>query len=275
LVTITNDAGTVTYCSQANPVSDTVSLSSCGIPVTTSLVQFKIRVTPKTHANMPVPPGSTYSVTGTITSFTSTNSQSGTDTNSATVTIDNASPANVTSATGSAGNTQVSLLWTNPADSDFHSTVVLRRASSAVADTPVEGTTYIVGNTIGASIVACVVAAPTASCVDSGLSNSTAYHYKIFTRDANVNYSVTGVIPTGSPFTPTPSPVTTIANGTNPASVPIAPGASAIDLDSFTLQTNIGTDTVTAAVVALSVGVSGGLSLVAITNDAGSSTYCS
>jgi len=274
LIAITNDAGTVTYCSQPNPASDTVSLLSCGIPVTTSLVQFKVRITPKTHANMSVPPGSTYSITGTVTSFTSTNSQLGTDTNSATVTIDNSSPANVTSASGSAGNSQVSLSWTNPVDSDFHSTIVLRSTSAVVA-TPVEGTTYIVGNTIGVSTVACVIATPTASCTDSGLSNGTAYHYKIFTRDANVNYSAIGVIPTGSPFTPIPTPVTTLANGTNPSSVPIAPGASATDLDSFTLQTNIGTDTVTAAVVTLSAGSSGGLSLVAITNDGGSSTYCS
>ena len=58
LVAITNDAGSVTYCSQADPPSDSVSLSSCGIPVTTSLTQFKIRITPKIHANMPGPPGS-------------------------------------------------------------------------------------------------------------------------------------------------------------------------------------------------------------------------
>lgn len=274
LVAITNDGGSSTYCSQTNPVSDTISLSGCGIPVTASLVQFKIRITPKSHANMPVPPGSTYSVAGTITSFTSTNSQSGADTNSATVTIDNQSPANVTSTSGSAGNAQVSLSWINPVDSDFHSTIVLR-STSVVAATPIEGTTYVIGGTIGASTVACVVTSPTASCIDSGLSNGTPYHYKIFTKDTNINYSVTGVVPTGSPFTPNPTPITTIGNGTNPSNVSIAPGVSATDLDSFTLQTNIGSDTITAAVVTLAAGSSNGLSLVAITNDAGSVTYCS
>ncbi|MBI2041992.1 MAG: hypothetical protein HYT20_03175 [Candidatus Nealsonbacteria bacterium] len=195
------------YCSQADPSSDTVSLTTCGIPVTTSQVQFKVRITPKSHANMPAPAGSTYSVTGTVTSFTSTNSQSGSDTNSATVTIDNASPANVTSASGTAGDAQVSLSWTNPADSDFHSSVVLR-AASAVSDTPVEGATYLVGNTIGSATVVCVVASPTASCTNSGLTNGTAYHYKIFTKDTNANYSATGVVPTGSPFTPSTSIIT-------------------------------------------------------------------
>ena len=117
------------------------------------------------------------------------------------LTIDNASPANASSVSGSAGNAQVTVSWTNPADSDFHSAVVLRRATSAVADVPVEGTTYSVGNTIGTATVACVVASPTATCVDSGLSNGTAYHYKVFSRDNFANYAA-GVVPTGSPFTP-------------------------------------------------------------------------
>ncbi|MBI2449904.1 MAG: hypothetical protein HYV47_00005, partial [Candidatus Nealsonbacteria bacterium] len=86
LVAITNNAGSTTYCSQSNPSSDTISLTTCGIPVSTSLTTFKVRITPKSHANMPAPPGSTYTVTGTVTSFTSTNSQSGSDTDSATVT---------------------------------------------------------------------------------------------------------------------------------------------------------------------------------------------
>ena len=72
-----------------------------------------------------------------------------------------------------------------------------------MTDVPVEGTTYTVGNTIGSSTVACVVTAPTASCTDSGLTNGTAYHYKIFAKDTNGNYA-TGATPTGSPATPNP-----------------------------------------------------------------------
>ncbi|MBI2450703.1 MAG: fibronectin type III domain-containing protein, partial [Candidatus Nealsonbacteria bacterium] len=86
---------------------------------------------------------------------------------------------------------------------------------SAVADTPVEGTTYIVGNTIGTATVACVVASPTSNCTDTGLTNGTAYHYKIFSRDINQNYA-TGVVPTGSPVTPAvPSDTTAPADISN------------------------------------------------------------
>ena len=227
LVAITSNDGLTTYCSAANPASDTVALSSCGIPVTTTLTSFKVRITPKSHANMPAPPGSTYTVTGTVTSFTSTNSQSGTDTDSATVTIDNASPANVTGAAGTAGDSQVALSWTNPADSDFHSVIALR-STSAVSDTPVEGTTYAAGNTIGVSTVACVVASPGTDCIDVGLTNGTSYHYKIFSRDTNVNYA-TGVVPTGSPFTPqTPADTTAPAAVTNLAAS--NPTTSTVDL---------------------------------------------
>jgi len=76
-----------------------------------------------------------------------------------------------------------------------------------VTDVPVEGTTYSVGNTIGSSTVACVVASPGTSCVDTGLANGTAYHYKIFTKDTRGNYSSAGAVPTGSPATPVADPI--------------------------------------------------------------------
>ncbi|KKT07660.1 MAG: Fibronectin type III domain protein [Candidatus Nomurabacteria bacterium GW2011_GWB1_43_20] len=202
-VAITNDGDTVTYCS-ATPSGDTATLTSCGIPVTTTNTQFKIRITAISHGSMPAVPGASYAVTGTVTAFTSTNPQAGTDSGSSTLTIDNLSPGNVTGAGGSVDNGQVTTSWTNPVDADYHSAVVLRREAVAVADVPVEGTTYIVGNTIGTAIVACVVATPTATCNDTGLTNGTAYHYEIFTKDTNGNYDV-GVVPTGSPFTPVPT----------------------------------------------------------------------
>lgn len=252
LVEITNVAGTTVYGSVANPASDTpaITLSTNTLTATTTLTEYRIRVTPKTHANMPAPAGSSYAVTAYISNWTGTNTHAGSDAGGTTVTIDNLSTANVTASTATAGDTQVVLAWTNPADADLHSIVVLRRASSAVADVPVEGTTYVVGNTIGTATVACVVASPTATCTDTGLTNGTPYHYKIFAKDSNGNYSATGVVPTGSPATPVAaSPSLTflksadvtydpVNNTTNPKYIP---GSYAL----FTMRaTNSGTGTV-------------------------------
>ena len=103
-------------------------------------------------------------------------------------------------ATATAASTQVLLAWTNPADSDLGTIVVLRRAGAVVGDTPTEGATYSVGNTVGSSTVACVTA-PALGCADVGLINGTDYHYKIFAKDIDGNYA-TGVVPNGSPATP-------------------------------------------------------------------------
>ncbi len=274
LVEITNAAGTTVYGSVANPASDTplITLSTNTLTATTTLTEYRIRVTPKSHANMPAPAGASYAVTARISAFTSanTNAKEGTDAAGTTVTIDNLSTANVTATTATAGNTQVSLAWTNPADGDLHSIVVLRRATSAVADVPVEGSTYTVGNTIGVSTVACVVAVAGTSCTDTGLTNGTAYHYRIFARDSSGNYSATGVVPSGSPATPV---VTTLGNGTDPGNASLAPGGAATMADAFSFQTSSSTDIITAATVTLATGTSGGLSLVEITNVDGTTVY--
>ena len=149
---------------------------------------------------MPAPPGTSYALTAHITDWTGTNAHDGSDSGNTIITIDNLSPGNVTNATATAGSTLVVLAGTKPADSDLGSIIVLRRAGSAVTDTPVEGATYSVGNTVGSSTVACVTAAAL-ECADIGLTNGTAYHYKIFAKDIDGNYA-TGVVPTGSPATP-------------------------------------------------------------------------
>lgn len=215
LVEITNDAGTTVYGSVTDPASDTpsITLSTNTLTATTTSTQYKIRVTPKSHTAMPAPAGATYTVTAKINSWTGTNTAAGSDTAGTTVTIDNLSPGNVTAASGTSGDTQVVLTWTNPVDADFNSTVVLRSTTGAVADTPAEGTTYVVGNTIGTSTVVCVVASPTATCTDTSVTNGTTYDYKIFTRDTNVNYSATGVVPTGSPYTPAGPGCYSVATG--------------------------------------------------------------
>ena len=161
------------------------------------------------------------------------------------------------------------MAWTNPADSDLATIVVLRRAGSPVAATPTEGVNYFVGDTIGSSIVACVVTAPATSCTDDEVDNGTVYHYKIFARDTNRNYA-SGVVPTGSPVTPT---VTTIGDGTPVSSATIAPGGAATMADAFAFQTASGTDAITAITVTLAPGTSAAVSVVEITDVAGTIVY--
>ncbi|HAT68594.1 MAG TPA: hypothetical protein DCS20_03165 [Candidatus Yonathbacteria bacterium] len=276
-VRITSSTGATTYFSAvSNPSSNTVSFSGgTPVPVTTSTATFKVRITPKTHANMPVPPGVSYSVGGTVTSFTSTNGQAGTDPGSATITIDNLSPSGATSVSGSSSNTQVTLNWTTSASSDFSRSVMLRwTGSSAGSEVPTEGTDYTNGNTITTATVACVRTTDAASTVVSGtdgagtggcsataLTNGQAYTYKIFQKDSNGNYDVGVAVGT---FTPSPTPTTTLGTGSDPVATTIAPGTSATDVDQFTLQTNTGTETVTSVTVNLSTN--SGVDLITITN---------
>ena len=190
--------GGSTLCS-ATPTSNTVSLSSCGISVTTTLTEYKIMITPKSPSAMDPPStGVSYDTTATVTSWTSSLAQSGSDSGSATITVDNQSPGNVTSSSVSSGGTSVNVAWTNPTDGDFSTNVILR-STSAVTNVPTEGSsTYSVGNIIGSATVACVTSST--SCVDSSVSLGVAYYYKIFSDDTFANYS-TGVEPSGSPIT--------------------------------------------------------------------------
>ncbi|WP_224963443.1 Ig-like domain-containing protein [Geomonas subterranea] len=197
-INVTDDTGTTVY-GTANPASNTVAITlTTPITVTTTPTQYVLVIKAKTAVAMPAPPGASYAVTGTVTAITSSNPKSYGDTASATVTIDNLSPANVTSAGGAAGVASNSLYWTNPADSDFAGIVVLRRSGSAVTDTPVEGTNYLTGSIIGSSTVA--YAGSLNNFVDAPLTNGTVYYYKIFAVDARGNYTATGVAV--GPYTP-------------------------------------------------------------------------
>lgn len=205
-VAIQNTAGTTTYCTTSTITSNTVSMTCSGFSATTTSTAYKIMITPKTHASMPAVPGASYATTATVTGLTECYNVIGSDTDSATITVDNASPGAVTSATAYADDGSVTLGWTNPTDADFTTggtTIVLRRVGSAISDTPVEGTTYSVGNTIGSSTVMAVYTGspPTTGYVNSSLTNGTVYYYKIFTQDSRGNYNA-GTSPTGSPASP-------------------------------------------------------------------------
>ncbi len=206
LVDITNEQG-VSRCS-ATPSSNTVLLTSCGIAISTSATTSLIKITPKTHANMAAPAsGASYATVATVTSITATNITAGTDTDSATITVDNLSPGNITGAAVSAGDTQNGLAWSNPGDADFQSTVILRN-TSLITDVPTEGILPSAGGFVGTSYVP-VVSNGGTSFTDTGLTNGVPYYYKLFAYDTNGNYSTTGVVPTGSPATPATVPTVT------------------------------------------------------------------
>ena len=177
--------------------SNTISVS--GLSAGTTQTTFKVRVTPLSHVLMPVVPGGLYAITAPVTAWAGPNAHVGSDTNPNALTIDNLSSGDVTGATGTAGNAQVVLNWTNPADTSTAFILVLRDTTAVV--TPVEGVVPYAGS----STVVCTITSPTpsaaANCTDTGVTNGNTYHYKIFTRDSIGNYS-TGVVPTGSPYLP-------------------------------------------------------------------------
>ncbi|MHB0972197.1 MAG: fibronectin type III domain-containing protein [Thermoanaerobaculia bacterium] len=213
LVEVTNDAGSTVYGS-ATPAGDTVAInfSPTALPVDTTSTQFRIRVTPKSHLAMPAPPGATYPVTAKMTSLTSTTQVTGTDNAGTTITIDNASPSNAAWGTNVAGNSTVTLNWTNPADADFSGVVILRNSVTPITDAPQEGVTYTSG-TIGSSTV--VYGGPAQTTSDNTVTNGTTYYYKIFARDTCGNYS-TGV--ESGPLTPS-NAVPALTTGTATATV--------------------------------------------------------
>jgi hypothetical protein len=190
LVEVTSDNGATVYGSSSSWTGDNVPLT-VSIPVTTTATQFRVRITPKSHAAMPAPDGAAYAVTATINStFTCTNGSAGSDTASATVTIDNDSPNEVTGESATAGDTQVRLGWTNPTG-DFSNVVILRNTAS-ITDVPVEGSTPTVGDQIspGNSIVRYIASGTT--FIDAGLTNGTLYYYRIFAKDTSGNYADLG-----------------------------------------------------------------------------------
>ncbi|KPJ58692.1 MAG: hypothetical protein AMJ46_13775, partial [Latescibacteria bacterium DG_63] len=183
---IWNDAGDTQYFSTvSSPVGNDWSFSGgTPIPVSTSSASFRVRFTAKGHAALAT---GTYAVTGTVTSFTCTNTQGGTDTDSATITVDNDPPADASWGTITPGETQIELNWSNPGDADFNKVLILRKAGSAVGDTPTDGTVYNVFNTIGSSEVRYVGSLETFT--DTGLTNGTDYYYRIFAYDTSINYA--------------------------------------------------------------------------------------
>ena len=272
---ITNNAGTELGFVAA-PVIGSNTITVTGMSASTTLTNFKVRVTPLSHAAMPAVPGASYAITAPVTAWAGTNAHVGSDT-SPILTIDNLSPASATATSGTASSTRVTLNWTTSVATDFSQSVMLRwTAASAGTEVPVEGfTTYANGNTIGTATVVCVRTADAAStavsgadgagtggCSSTALTNGTTYTYKIFQLDSRGNYDA-GVLV--GPFTP--NVTTTLATGSDPVATTIAPGTAATDVDYFTFQTNGSTETVTSITVNLSTNA--GVGRLSITDNAG------
>src|SRR3989344_1707142 len=257
-VRVTNDAGTTTYFSAiSNPLSNTLNFSGgTPIPASASSTQFKIRVTPKTHALISSPPGAEYNLSPYVSAWTGTNTKVGSDSNANTLTIDNLSPNGATSTSGSAGDAQVTLNWTTSNSGDFDTTsgsVILRWASgSAGSEVPAEGTDYSAGNTIPTATVACAISSAgsasqskidgsggSAGCTTSALTNDQQYTYKVFQKDTRGNYDVGVLIGTFSPSA-APNPV--------PTTTSISPTSKNAGESEFTLTVN-GTNFISGSVV--------------------------
>ncbi|WP_242344287.1 cytochrome c3 family protein [Anaeromyxobacter terrae] len=253
-VEITNSAGSTVYGSVVNPASDTLPITlTTAIPVTTTATTYRVRITPLTHAAMPAPPGASYAVTGTVTGIASANDHVVTlsDSASATLTIDNRSPGAPGALAATAGNGRVDLSWTNPADADLASVVVLRSAGAPVTAVPVEGAAYTAGAALGASTV--VFSGAGTAYADTTVANGTTYYYAAYARDGSGNYSASGA--TAGPATP--AAITVVGDGAATPNVgPIAPGSADALLDAFTLSTST-TDTVTGVTVGLPSGAGG------------------
>jgi len=198
-VEIVSDSGLIVFGSVINPSTDAFSISLSGLTASTVTSTSHIRITPFSATGMPAVPGALYVVTSTITAWTgaSGNLQSGTDSGSATVTIDNLSPSNVTNATTTPSSGQVIVSWTNSTDTDFSNVLVVRATSTPNTGTPDEGSSPSVGTAIGNGSV--IYNSNGTSTIDSGLVNGTPYYYKIFAKDTIGNYSQNGVEVNGTP----------------------------------------------------------------------------
>lgn len=205
---ITNDTGTeLGFTTTPVTGSNTITITVAGMSATTTLTTFRVRVTPLSHAAMPVPPGAAYAITAPVTAWAGPNTHAGSDTNPNALTIDNLSPSGATATSGSAGNAKTTLNWVTSASADFALTsgsVVYRwAAASAGTEVPVEGSTPVLGSANGTATVACLVSSSastpliridgtggSADCTTAALTNGQAYSYKIFQKDSNGNYDV-------------------------------------------------------------------------------------
>jgi predicted CxxxxCH...CXXCH cytochrome family protein len=169
----------------AIPNGETVSIPlTTPIAATSTPVQYHVVLVPKPHLDMPpAKSGRSFAIQAVVSVFNATNYRAGTDASSSTVTVDNGSPSDVlwSGITTTAGS--VTLSWAGTPD-----VLVLRRLMAPVQDVPVEGATYSVGATLGASTV--VAQGVRGSVNDTTVVTGKGYYYRVFVRDGCGNWSV-------------------------------------------------------------------------------------
>jgi len=94
---------------------------------------------------------------------------------------DQVAPKAAAPFTATGGSTQVTLLWTNPADTDFHDTIIRYRTDGKYPVSPADGFNVGVRNNAPGT---------TGSLVHLGRVNGTTYSYSAFARDASGNVSM-------------------------------------------------------------------------------------
>jgi hypothetical protein len=215
-IEITDSLLGTTLASLTNPDSDTPLLVfTSPVVVTSTEKTFNIQITPKSHADMPPPPGESPLILANVVSIDHTASHAVDILQSSIspyVTIDNLSPANPVWGTITSTNTQINLSWASPSDS--YGAVILR-SKTPITDTPIEGQYpfYTKGDVIGSSTV--VYSGLGTSCADTGLEQGVGYYYRIFAKDKSNNYSAGGAAtgPHVPGYQTTPGSCTATATG--------------------------------------------------------------
>ena len=117
---------------------------------------------------------------------------------------DDVPPVIITNFVANRGNARVSLNWTNPVDSDFAGTLILRTEEvdgpPTANEIPTEGASFNVGDIIGNATV--IFRGNASSFNDEDVINGTGYFYQAFAFDEVPNYA-DAVSVTPFPVTPT------------------------------------------------------------------------
>lgn len=126
---------------------------------------------------------------------------------------DTTAPGPVTNLSGSAGDATAAISWSNPTDSDFAGTLVVR-SDSAITWTPAAGSQYTVDveTPVDTGVYVVLIGTDTDTAFSEGaLTNFQDYHYAVFAFDGKYNYSAAATVSVFPADTVAPDDVTDFA----------------------------------------------------------------